>query len=1547
MKKIILLSISLFLVILCFAQQKKIKDNQTVVIPCANFHITKPLSVIFATNPVDENNLPKGESEDRDEHRVAQKFPNKAKDNPKYGNDTNIIQREMGTIPGKAPITNWAGQNATGFRPFDPSGAVGPNHYVQMINSTTFKVYNKTTGAVTLTAALGNLWSPATGNSGDPIVLYDKAADRWLLAQFGTSSDKKIYIAISTTADPTGSYYTYTYVSPAFPDYLKFSVWTDGYYMTSNQAQKVFAFERTAMLAGNASARSLYTTFSPPNASGLFVPLPGDASDGTLPPVGTPCPIFSYSDNGWGSGYNDAINIYQMAVNWVPTTPTGTITLAANLATTAFDASYNASWNDVSQPGTAQKLDGIGGTMMYRSQWKSWSGYNSVVVNWGVQISATQRSIMWAELRQNQSTNVWSIYQQGIYTPDAATRWMASIAMNNNGDIAMAYLKSDATSIFPSLCYAGRLASDPLGTFPVAEVVAQSGTGSQTGINRVGDYSQTTLDPDGITFWHTGEYMGGATGGSAARTQIFSFQLPSNTAAVTITQTTGSNPSCAGSTNTFTATPTNGGTSPSYQWKINGINVGTNSPTYSSSSITNGQIVTCVMTSNLSGVAGSPATSNAITMTVNTAVVPSVAVAITAGSNPTCSGSSVTFTATPTNGGTPSYQWKVNGINVGTNTSTYSSTTLTNGQMVTCDMTSNASCASPTTASSTGITMTVNAAITPSVAIAITSGSNPTCAGTSVTFTATPINGGTPSYQWKVNGINVGTNSATYTSSTLTNGQIVTCVMTSSATCASPTTATSTGITMTVNAALVPSVAIAITSGANPTCAGTSVTFTATPTNGGTPSYQWKVNGINVGTNSATYTSTALSNGQIVTCVMTSSSSCASPTTATSTGITMTVNPVLLPSVTIAITSGTNPTCTSTPITFTATPTNGGTPTYQWKVNGINVGANTPNYSSTTLTSGDVITCVMTSTTCASPSSATSNGITMTVNPATTTSISATACNSYTWSCNGTTYTTSGTYTCTSLNANNCTNTTTLNLTINANTTSSQTVTATSSSYTWSVNNVAYTSSGTYTATSLNAAGCTLTSTLILTFPANNYNCYVKNFSQPTTSQMEFDIWIEWTGTNTAKLQSFQAGIDFNHVGMSNGGPTTMTGSFIAGTADPSLLAPQNAPTVSINSTSKQFRIAAAIATSAASAQTIPPPNGFRLGRFRIDNGGVPFTTNSTPNMVWFFGTASSTKTKTTVICYLNGASTGTTVTINANHTIVNPIVLNPPGPTQSVLSNGSGAATVCSPASANIKVTITGGTSPYTVVYTNGINNFTVNNYISGTDIPVAQTGTYSLVSVTATGGSTGLNLNSGTATVNINTCSATLNLKCHIQGYYIGANTMTNVLYNEAMEVNPSINADTITVELRNAAIPHILEGSFTGVLQTNGNITCTFPGSVITKSCYIVVRHRNVLETWSSNPFTLAAINNYDFTTAANKAYGNNEIDVMNENIWSMYNGDLDQDGAIDANDFLILDIDMQGFVSGYYASDINGDGTTDASDFLILDANIQGFITSSTP
>ena len=786
--------------------QNNIDNNKTGVIVASDFRITRPIRDIFTENPVDESKFGKAEkkeSEDR-KHRIPQKFPLTVEDGLEYGNDPASLQTDKGVEPGRAPITNWAGQTASGFRPYDPSGGVGPNHYVQMINSTTFKVYNKVSGAVTLTGTFGNLWTPATPNDGDPIVLYDKAADRWFLAQFGTSGNK-IYIAISTTGDPTGSYYTYTYTSPQFPDYLKFSVWADGYFMTSNQpTQKVFCFDRAAMLVGTPGARSIYVNYSPPDGGGFFCPLPGDASDGTLPSAGTPCPIFSYSDNGWGAGFSDAINIYNMSVNWVPVTPTATITLAATIPTAAFDASYDANWNDVSQPGTTQKLDGIGGVLTYRAQWRSWAGYNTTVLNWGVKISASQRSIKWCELRQNQSTGVWSLFQEGIYTPDIYTRWLGSIAMDINGGIALCYAKSGASTVFPSLGYAGRKSCDPPGTLPIVETIAIAGSGSQTGTNRFGDYSQTTLDPDGITFWHTAEYIGS---GGSAKTQIYSFQLTScdNTANVNITQTGGTNPACTGSTNTFTASPTNGGTTPVYQWKVNGVNAGTNSPTFTTSALTNGQVVTCVMTSNLAGVLGNPATSNAISMTISSPVTPALSIAVTTGTNPTCSGSMVIFTATPTNGGTtPSYQWKVNGSNAGTNSSSFNTTSLTNGQIVTCVLTSNALCASPTTATSNGITMTVTAVVNPTVSIAQTAGTSPLCTGGSATFTATVANGTSPSYQWKVDGVNAGTNSSTFTTSTLTNGQAVSCVSTMTANCSSlviNTLGTGTGLNPTATVA--------------------------------------------------------------------------------------------------------------------------------------------------------------------------------------------------------------------------------------------------------------------------------------------------------------------------------------------------------------------------------------------------------------------------------------------------------------------------------------------------------------------------------------------------------------------------------------------------------------------------------------------------------------------------------------------------------------------------------------------------------------------------
>ncbi len=483
-----------------------------------------------------------------------------------------------------------------------------------------------------------------------------------------------------------------------------------------------------------------------------------------------------------------------------------------------------------------------------------------------------------------------------------------------------------------------------------------------------------------VTFYGSFLYANNNGSSSGDATKVSTLVIPQATtlpASVAIALMGGTNPACSGSNLTFTATPTNVGSSPTYQWKVNGANVGTGSTTYSTSTLTTGQVVTCVMTPS----GGTAVTSNSITVTINPVVTP--AVSISTNSASICTGQSVTFTAIPTNGGTtPSYQWKLNGNNIGINSTTYTSTSLANGDVVTCVLTSNATCASPATATSNSVTMTVGTSLTPSVTISTPSST--VCAGTNVIFTAAPVNGGSaPAYQWKKNGTNINVaTSSTYSSTSLVTGDIITVVLTSNSTCVSTTTATSNAITITISSAVTPSISISSGSGTG-ICSGASATFTATPVNGGlSPTYQWKKNGVDInGAVGSTYASTSLTNGDIISVVMTSNAGCTTTSTAASNSITLTVASSVAPSVSIASASGTN-ICTGQSVTFTATPVNGGSaPTYQWKKNGINIGgATSSTYTSTILANGDVITVVLTSNApCAAPSTATSNSLTMSI----------------------------------------------------------------------------------------------------------------------------------------------------------------------------------------------------------------------------------------------------------------------------------------------------------------------------------------------------------------------------------------------------------------------------------------------------------------------------------------------------------------------------------------------------------------------------------------
>ncbi|OPL13466.1 MAG: hypothetical protein AVO34_06255 [Firmicutes bacterium ML8_F2] len=415
----------------------------------------------------------------------------------------------------RGPLVGFEGVgNVNGVFPPDTDGDVGPNHYFQMINLS-FAIYdkqgNKLYGPVNNSTLWQGFIGPWTGtNDGDPILLYDELADRWLATQFAVNTSNGInyqLLAVSETPDPLGEWYRYAFAMVAFNDYPKFAVWPDAYYATWNMFGSytrvgVGAFERDKMLVGDPTAKLVYY-----DRPGTFAMLPADF-DGTPPPAGAPgyfMHLRTFTDN--------KMEIYEFDVDW-----NNTAASSFTLATTLTPAAYSTSVGGVPQPNTTQRLDDLAIFLMYRLQYRNFGTHQSMVTNHTIN-SAGRAAIRWYELRK--TTGNWDIYQQGTYSPDAAGRWMGSIAMNGNGDIAVGYSVS-SSSIYPSIRYTGRRADDPLGQMTIDEVEVKTGLSSQSGINRWGDYSAMSVDPvDDTTFWFTTEYRKTSNWG----TYVTSFNL--------------------------------------------------------------------------------------------------------------------------------------------------------------------------------------------------------------------------------------------------------------------------------------------------------------------------------------------------------------------------------------------------------------------------------------------------------------------------------------------------------------------------------------------------------------------------------------------------------------------------------------------------------------------------------------------------------------------------------------------------------------------------------------------------------------------------------------------------------------------------------------------------------------------------------------------------------------------------------------------------------------------------------------------------------------
>jgi hypothetical protein len=433
--------------------------------------------------------------------------------------------------------------NVNGVLPPDTNGDVGPDHYVQTVNLA-FAVWDKSGTPLIGPSNLNTLWASlggicASNNDGDPIVLYDQLADRWLISQFALNFPDDFHqcVAVSATPDPTGSWnlYDFQISTSKMNDYPKFGVWPDGYYMSVNQFDGstlswegvgAVVFERSAMLAGDPGARMIYFDLDESVYPDLGGMLPSDLDGMTAPPSGTPNYFVQLEDDAWGAA-QDRLQVWQFDVDW--TIPAdSTFSLSGYLPTAAFDSDLcGGSRNCIPQPGV-RTLDAIADRLMYRLAYRVFDTHQSMVVNHTVDTNGSDHAgIRWYELRDAGSG--WTVHQEGTYAPDSDNRWMGSIAMDASGNIGLGYSVS-GTSTFPSIRYTGRLASDPSGTMLQGEAEIIAGGGSQgISLGRWGDYSMMGVDPtDDCTFWYTQEYYA-SDSDAGWQTRIGSFRFPSCT----------------------------------------------------------------------------------------------------------------------------------------------------------------------------------------------------------------------------------------------------------------------------------------------------------------------------------------------------------------------------------------------------------------------------------------------------------------------------------------------------------------------------------------------------------------------------------------------------------------------------------------------------------------------------------------------------------------------------------------------------------------------------------------------------------------------------------------------------------------------------------------------------------------------------------------------------------------------------------------------------------------------------------------------------------
>lgn len=421
------------------------------------------------------------------------------------------------------PIHNFEGQGFSGVYPADPVGEVGPDYYVQMINGsggtrTTF--YNKVTGAPVVAFLLQNLapvGSACRTGLGDPIVLYDHLAGRWFLSEFADNPPNALCIYISQTSDPiSGGWFLYQINTATFPDYPKYAVWPDAYYVNTNESSlSVYALDRENMLAG-LTLRPTQKFTAPDLAFWLFQTLPPIDLDGPPPPAGSPAFFVRQRDTELHnptvpSPTQDFVELWPFKVNW--TNPAlSTFGPVINIPVADFSSLLcdPVTFQCIPQPG-GRPLDPLREAVMWKPQYRNFGTHESIVGNFPVALdSPTHAGVRWFELRRV-GAGPWTLHQEGTWAGplgqvDPTSRWMAGSGMDKMGNIAVGYDVSSA-AVFPGIRYTGRLAADPLGTMSQGDLTLIEGTGPSLPTERWGDYNSLNVDTeDDCTFWFTSMY---------------------------------------------------------------------------------------------------------------------------------------------------------------------------------------------------------------------------------------------------------------------------------------------------------------------------------------------------------------------------------------------------------------------------------------------------------------------------------------------------------------------------------------------------------------------------------------------------------------------------------------------------------------------------------------------------------------------------------------------------------------------------------------------------------------------------------------------------------------------------------------------------------------------------------------------------------------------------------------------------------------------------------------------------------------------------------